>query len=133
MAHLAPEQIRHLTGLMDERFAREMAEIAAVTARVRSERGQEALAGPAADLLDVALAEVAGDADAAIIRQDIEDVRDILAARKRVAAGTYGTCIDCGEAIAYPRLLAYPTAKRCIACQREHELELDVRVGRRAR
>lgn len=132
MAHLAPEQIRHLTQLMDERYAREMAEIAAVTARVRSERGQEALAGPPADLLDVALAEVAGDVDAAIIRQDIEDVRDINAARKRLAAGTYGTCIDCGEPIGYQRLLAYPTAKRCIACQREREAESLAHAGRRA-
>ena len=61
------------------------------------------------------------------------DVRDILAARLRMNAGTYGTCVDCGEAIGYQRLLAYPTAKRCIACQREHESELGARVGRRAR
>lgn len=133
MATLAPGQIRHLTELMDARFAREMAEIEAVTARVRSERGQEVLSGPQADLLDVALAEVASDADAAVIRQDIADVRDIHAARQRLAAGTYGTCVDCGEAIAYQRLLAYPTAKRCIACQREHESEREVRAGLRAR
>lgn len=121
MAVLTSEQVQHLARLMDERFVREMEEIETVTARIRSERGQQALAGHPADLLDVALVEVAGDIDAAIVRHDIQDVRDITAARIRLAAGTYGTCIDCGDAIGYQRLLAYPTAKRCIACQREHE------------
>lgn len=133
MAGPTPEQIRQLNGIMDARFAREIEEIDAVSARARTERGQEALAGFPADHLDVALAEIANAADYAVVRQDVADVRDILAARRRIQAGTYGTCVDCGEAIAYQRLLAYPTAKRCIACQREHEAELEVRVGRRAR
>lgn len=133
MASLTPEQLQHLTRLMDERYVREMEEIQAVVTRARSERGQEALAGHPADLLDVALAEVTGDADAAIVRQDIEDVRDITMARRRLAAGTYGVCIDCDEPIAYPRLLAYPTAKRCIACQREYESPPEARQGRLAR
>lgn len=131
MATLTPEQLKRLTRLMDERFVREMEEIEAVVTRARSERGQESLAGHPADLLDVALAEVAGDADAAVVRQDIEDVRDITMARRRLAAGTYGVCIDCGEPIAYPRLMAYPTAKRCITCQREHESEQAAHEGRR--
>ena len=133
MGRLTGDQVRHLTGMMDERFAREIDEIDAVTARSRAERGQEALAGFPADHLDAALAEIASDADYAVVRQDVADVRDILAARLRVNAGTYGTCVDCVEAIGYQRLLAYPTAKRCIACQREHESEPGARVGRRAR
>jgi RNA polymerase-binding transcription factor DksA len=56
-----------------------------------------------------------------MISQDIQDVRDINTARERLSAGTYGICADCGEAIAYERLLAYPTAKRCIHCQRLYE------------
>lgn len=127
MSSLTPEQIKHRSRFMDERWAREIAEIGAVAARSRDERRQEAIA----DRLDEALAEVALSTDYAIVRQDIEDVRDIVAARKRLAAGTYGVCTDCGAEIGYERLLAYPTAKRCIGCQREHERQKAVQQGHR--
>lgn len=121
MTTLSTEQVAHLTTMMDERFAQELDEIRAVATRSRDERAQEALTGTLADRADQVLSEIATAADYAIVRQDIEDVRDIVAARRRLASGHYGVCVDCGEAIAYERLLAYPTAKRCIACQREYE------------
>lgn len=40
----------------------------------------------------------------------------IDAALNRVAAGTYGICLSCGEQIAPERLDAVPTAPRCRAC-----------------
>lgn len=119
MATLTQEQIRHLTRLMDARFANEMEEIRAVTERERNQRDE----GVSADWIDAALADATLAADDAVIDQDAQDVRDIIAARARLAAGTYGICTDCGEAIAYERMLAYPTAKRCIHCQRLHEQE----------
>jgi RNA polymerase-binding protein DksA len=36
----------------------------------------------------------------------------------RIAAGTFGTCVRCGEPIAADRLEALPWAARCIDCQR---------------
>lgn len=131
MAGLKPEQISRLAALMDERYSRELEEIGAVAARSRDERRQKILAGGSTDRLDVALAELALAADYAVVRQDVEDVRDIIAARKRLSAGTYGSCIDCGKAIGYQRLLAYPTAKRCIDCQHLHERQKAAREGRR--
>lgn len=41
-----------------------------------------------------------------------------LAARLRIDDRTFGICIDCGESISRDRLLAMPTALRCMACQR---------------
>ena len=38
-----------------------------------------------------------------------------------VSCGGYGECVDCGNAIPYPRLAAYPAAKRCVACQEKAE------------
>jgi DnaK suppressor protein len=46
---------------------------------------------------------------------------DIEAALERVKAGTYGLCIDCGAIIPPARLIAYPTAKRCVGCQTQKE------------
>lgn len=106
---------------MDERWDREMREIRDVAQRSHAERRQEALAGPAANQLDAALKEIASSADYAIVSQDIQDVRGIAAARRRITAGTYGICTDCDGEIGYERLSVYPTAKRCIGYQREHE------------
>lgn len=117
MPTLTPEQTRYLSSLMDARFDREVKEIRSVRERMREERDE----GVPADWIDAALTNATLASDDAVINQDAADVRDIIAARERLSAGTYGTCTDCGEAIAYERLLAYPTAKRCIHCQRLYE------------
>ena len=36
-------------------------------------------------------------------------------------ADTFGICVDCEESIAIPRIVANPSAKRCIECQIEYE------------
>jgi RNA polymerase-binding transcription factor DksA len=41
---------------------------------------------------------------------------DVDAALARIAAGTYGSCERCGQAVARGRLLARPTARTCISC-----------------
>jgi DnaK suppressor protein len=35
----------------------------------------------------------------------------------RIEDGSYGTCLECLEAIALPRLKAYPEASLCLACK----------------
>jgi RNA polymerase-binding transcription factor DksA len=39
-------------------------------------------------------------------------------------AGSFGKCVDCGNAIELPRLRAVPWAPRCVDCQEAHEIEL---------
>jgi RNA polymerase-binding protein DksA len=48
-------------------------------------------------------------------RRELDAIRAALA---RMDAGTYGTCLSCGEPIAEARLEAMPTASRCVACAR---------------
>ena len=47
--------------------------------------------------------------------QQLARVDEALA---RLAAGTFGTCVRCGQRIARERLEALPWAARCIGCQR---------------
>ncbi len=44
-------------------------------------------------------------------------LKAVLVAEKRLADDAYGFCEDCGDYIAFSRLLAYPDALRCIECQ----------------
>ena len=48
-------------------------------------------------------------------------LKRIRVALKRISEGDYGWCEDCEEAIAFPRLQAYPDATYCIECQAARE------------
>jgi DnaK suppressor protein len=84
------------------------------------------LAGQVHDLKDESLAEMLTDMRLADMHRDIRELRDVDAALARMQTGNYGICVDCGETIPLPRLKAYPTAKRCSACQELHESRRDV-------
>lgn len=57
--------------------------------------------------------------------RDQEELAEIAEARTRMADGRYGECVDCGQPIAFERLLAQPIAKRCIADQEAWEKKHD--------
>ena len=59
--------------------------------------------------------------EAADEKRDVQELRDIEAARQRLDEGTYGKCTDCGAAIGFERLQVEPQAARCIGCQRRFE------------
>jgi RNA polymerase-binding transcription factor DksA len=46
----------------------------------------------------------------------VQEVRMIEAALKRIAAGTYGTCVNCGEPIGEERLDVVPATPLCRDC-----------------
>lgn len=46
----------------------------------------------------------------------VQEIRMINAALARIADGTYGTCVACGEPISEERLKAVPHAPRCRNC-----------------
>jgi DnaK suppressor protein len=45
-----------------------------------------------------------------------EEVAAINAALERIAAGRFGSCVRCEEAIPPARLRAYPEAANCVSC-----------------
>ena len=49
-------------------------------------------------------------------RARARDTQRIDAALRRIDDGEYGSCAECGEAIAEKRLAVDPTASLCIAC-----------------
>jgi len=48
-------------------------------------------------------------------------LEEIDAALSRLAAGTYGACITCGQRVGEERLAAIPYATQCIRCRRLEE------------
>ncbi|MHB8814559.1 MAG: TraR/DksA family transcriptional regulator [Steroidobacteraceae bacterium] len=79
------------------------------------------IGGRVTDLEDQSLADLLVDVSLAEVTRDVEEIRAVERALKRIALGTYGICVSCGQPIERERLEAYPTANRCAACQRAHE------------
>jgi RNA polymerase-binding transcription factor DksA len=94
---------------------------ASIRVRAAGNESYARLVGESGDAADAAAAALVRDVAEAEIRRDVLEVRDIVAAEGRIASGRYGLCTDCGVVIGYPRLSAYPTAKRCLACQQARE------------
>jgi phage/conjugal plasmid C-4 type zinc finger TraR family protein len=70
---------------------------------------------------DWAVADMMAEQDIALVSRDLAELAEVEAALARIADGTYGECSDCGNPIPPARLEAYPTARRCVACQEAAE------------
>jgi DnaK suppressor protein len=53
--------------------------------------------------------------------RDLQELQDVDAALSRLAAGGYGDCAICGEAIPVARLTALPSVRLCAVCQAVQE------------
>jgi RNA polymerase-binding transcription factor DksA len=120
MNGLTPLQLERLSARIAERKRMLLEEVRRVLERSGAERYAD-LVGEGGDAGDEAAASLLRDVNEAEVVRDVGELRDIAAAEARLAAGRYGICIDCGTAIGFKRLDAYPTAKRCIACQQRRE------------
>jgi phage/conjugal plasmid C-4 type zinc finger TraR family protein len=120
MASLTTSERDSLARMLDERKRLLREEIRRGLARMGNERYVDLLSGTS-DAGDESVAMLLTDVTNAEVARDAAELRDIVAAEARIAAETYGTCIDCGAPIPFARLAAYPTAKRCLRCQQIRE------------
>jgi len=75
------------------------------------------IAGEVPDVGDQAMAALMIDFDNEIARRHGESMRNIDDALRRIKEPYFGICTDCGDDIAIERLMAFPTATRCVMCQ----------------
>lgn len=120
MTGLTSHQLERLTARIADRKRLLLEDVRRVLERTGAERYAD-LVGEVGDAGDEAAASLLRDVREAEIVRDVGELRDIAAAETRIAAGRYGVCIDCGTAIPFKRLDAYPTAKRCLPCQERRE------------
>ncbi len=120
MDALTRHQIDTLAALMRKRKQQLLKEIRQVLKRAGSEHYSDLL-GETGDIGDESFATLMSDLANAEVTRDLLEVRDIIGAEERIAAERYGVCINCGDAIGYERLKAYPSAKRCLRCQQVRE------------
>lgn len=117
---LTQHDLNAFKGLLERRFLTVRDEIRQMLLQSDAQSHVE-LAGRVPDFENSALADLLVDVSLADVGRHVGEIRDIDAALLRIAQGGYGVCIDCEEDIDVQRLRAYPTAKRCLACQVAHE------------
>jgi RNA polymerase-binding transcription factor DksA len=117
---LTEQQLAKLKATIDERYSRLEAEVHGDAARSREDTKQ-AIAGPVADSGDDATANLVFDVDNAELTRDLNELRQLDAARERIANQTIGQCVDCAREIRFERLMANPAALRCFECQQLYE------------
>jgi RNA polymerase-binding transcription factor DksA len=77
--------------------------------RETTDRKEEAAAGQEFEVADAAIERLG------------REVAQCERALERLDQERYGDCVDCGEPIAWARLMAQPSAERCAACQDKFE------------
>ena len=120
--------MKALTAKMKRQLeAQLLADREAMLASVRAEllRGDQQsyaiIAGEVPDVGDAAMAALLIDFDNEIARRHGEAMREIDGALHRIKDPYFGICIDCGDDIGIQRLMAFPTAVRCVTCQSQRE------------
>ena len=114
-------QLSELKERLDRRYASLLEEVRDALEKSENQQYIELIDRVPADIGDQSVGDALADLSLALIDRHIQEIRDIEAARARIKDGRFGTCEDCGEAIGFERLRAYPTARRCIRCQQQRE------------
>jgi len=121
MAALTQSQINQLAKKLNEDYKTLLREVREELENSGNQHRIDLLNEEPGDSGDESMANALADFNLTILDRHIDGMRDIEAALQRIKNGEYGTCIDCGDDVGFPRLQAYPTAKRCIVCQEQRE------------
>ncbi len=117
MNGLSTTQLARLKKALAVRYDALIEEVRAASEQTQNWQYPELLGNDPPDDADASTARALVDVNLAMADRDVQEIRDIEAARSRIEEGTYGICAECGTRIPIERLIAYPTAKRCFACQ----------------
>jgi DnaK suppressor protein len=107
----------HFLALIDDRIAREEAQIEGLASGIEKMRVARSLT-TADDEHDPEGSTVSLDQarDAALLVRARSALSELQAARDRLCGGTYGRCERCGREIPAARLEVRPEARLCVPC-----------------
>ncbi|OYY81980.1 MAG: conjugal transfer protein TraR [Hydrogenophilales bacterium 16-62-9] len=123
MVALKKSQLEALAYQLKVQYQALLREVRDELENVGSQHRIDLLNNEPGDSGDESMANALADINVATLDHHIQTMRDIELAFLRIRDGAFGVCIDCGDDIAFERLQAFPTAKRCIVCQEKRERE----------
>lgn len=120
---LTDEQIEAFRTIIKNRLSSLWQEIRSEMAE-RDEQKLSKLPGEIHDFEEASVSEIYAELNLALLEHHQKELSDLEAALKRIKAGSYGVCIECGDPVGLERLQANPAASRCISCQESFERSL---------
>lgn len=120
MSLLSKEELEQVTRQLQIHREVLQAHLQGIRRMAQQERYAE-VAGAVHSQSDESFAELSTALSNASAGREADALYDIDEALQRLRSNSYGYCLECGQAIERKRLLAYPTARRCLQCQREQE------------
>jgi len=119
MAHLTEAQLKTIRQLLAEREAdlrEQVREARAALAEQPSAQGRQV-----EDMVEEGEQRFRTGIEHVEMQRDLRELEEIEQAVARIADGSCGECVACGRPIAVKRLMAQPSATRCVACQTVYE------------
>jgi len=121
MPLLASNQIERIQGELDIRRRALLEEVRDTLENTENQQYVEIIGRAPADAGDASVSDELADLNLTMLDRHVAELRSIEQAEQRMRDGTYGECIDCGGEIGFERLLAQPTAVRCVLDQEMYE------------
>jgi len=118
---ITARQLEELKTVLAKRRA---ALISEVHERIRDVRADSGIDRDGVDEAETAAVNVQDDIGFALIQLKAETLDKIDDALRRIDAGHYGDCSNCGAGISEARLRALPFALRCKECEEAREAAL---------
>lgn len=115
------KQLARIRKALDVRYSALLAEIRDEMEDSENLQYVELIGRSAADSGDAAVSDALADLNLDILDRHVRELRQLEAARARLDEDRFGACIDCGNDIAFERLLVHPPALRCRDCQQQRE------------
>ena len=120
MANLEQQEIHDFKVRLRERAGLLRAEIRGTIDKSAGETHAD-IVNDVRDMEDDSFSNLIVDTHLAEIDRDAGELQRIDGALRRIAEGSFGQCVSCGQDIPKQRLLAEPTASRCVRCQELYE------------
>ncbi len=79
---------------------------------------------PTADALDATRSAESRELAARSLERETILLREVRLGLARIAEGTYGTCLECGNEITHKRLRALPWTTLCLDCQEQKDTSM---------
>lgn len=119
MNHNTPSLRKHFAPLL----ARREAELRSVLETVQHGElaDEQAISGEVQDFKDMAYREAQSDMAEMDATRAAQELSQVLAARRRLIDGSFGSCVQCGNEIDRRRLDALPATPLCVDCQTASE------------
>lgn len=121
MSHLTKKDLLAIRAALEAERAKLLHGLKAALEQSGQTQYAEVLGRASGDSADEALAVTLGDLAAARMDHEVRILQAMDEAASRLDTPDFGICEDCGANIPAARLIANPTANRCVACQERYE------------